>query len=139
MTRMAFLGFGLLIAAATGLYLLKDRVQEVERELRATRVAIQAEHGRIDRLRTEWAMLNQPGRLARLAAAHLDLVPAHPGQIVDIADIPFRTDLGLGKREWQVVLPSGAEVPLRFKPYRELAPLVQRIEAARRQAMRSSP
>lgn len=118
MTRISFFGFALLLLAATGLYLLKDRVQELERELRATRVAIQTEHGRLDRLRAEWAMLNQPGRLARLAEAHLDLQPAEPTQVVEIGDLPYRDELLLSGRAWLARLPSGADVPLRLKPPR---------------------
>jgi cell division protein FtsL len=113
----------LLIAllAACGLYLLKDRVQRLERELQDMQAAIATEKSALSRLRTEWAMLDQPGRIARLAAEHLDLRPAQPGQIVTIEDIPRRSDLELAKRRLTALLPSGGEVTLRLKPPERLA------------------
>jgi cell division protein FtsL len=113
----------LLIAllAACGLYLLKDRVQRLERELQDMQAAIATEKSALSRLRTEWAMLDQPGRIARLAAEHLDLRPAQPGQIVTVEDIPRRSDLELAKRRLTALLPSGGAVTLRLKPPERLA------------------
>lgn len=121
--RFGIAGLVLALLLAGGLYALKDQVLRIERELRHVRSAVTAERSALGRLRAEWAMLSQPGRLARLARAHLDLVPAHPGQIVDAAEIPFRADIALGRRSWPALLPSGGEVELRFKPY----PLLSRL------------
>lgn len=130
-------GLVLALFLAGGLYALKDRVQRIEGELRQVRAALTTERSALNRIRTEWAMLNQPGRLARLANAHLQLVPAHPGQIVKLSEIPFRTDVKLGQRSWQAVLPSGGEIELRFKP----PPALSRLAAgdAVRRATRSDP
>jgi cell division protein FtsL len=106
----------LALLAACGLYLLKDRVQREERELQRVQSAIAAERSALTRLRAEWALLNQPGRIARLARAHLALQPAQPGQIVAIEAIPLRTDLELDRLRLTAQLPSGGEVPLRLKP-----------------------
>lgn len=119
--RLALISLALALLAASGLYTLKDRVQRREAELRGLEVAIAAEHAALGRLRAEWAMLNQPGRVARLAAAYLELQPALPNQIVRIDDIPLRLDLELAKRRLTARLPSGAEVPLRLKPAERLA------------------
>lgn len=127
-------GLVLAVLLACGLYALKDQVQRVEGELRRAHAAVLAERGALDRLRTEWAMLNQPGRLARLAEAHLDLMPAHPGQIVRVTDLPFRADLALGGRSWPALLPSGGAVELRLKPYQPPARLSWPDGAAGRQA-----
>jgi hypothetical protein len=126
---------GLLVAliAASGLYVMKDRVNRLEDELRRHRALVAAEQGRLHRLRAEWAMLEQPGRLARLAADHLNLRPAHPAQIMTIADLPRRGDLELAPRDLRVVLPSGAEVDLRLKPPRRPAPIVSMAEALHRE------
>jgi hypothetical protein len=108
----------LLIAllAASGLYTLKDQVRRREGELRGLQVAIAAERAKLNRLRAEWALLDQPSRLARLAAVHLDLQPAQPGQIVRIIDVPLRAELELEQRSMIARLPSGGEIPLRLKP-----------------------
>lgn len=130
MSRLAFVGFAVALLAATGLYLLKDRVQRTERELRVVRAAIQSEQGRLDRLRAEWAMLNRPTRLADLAEAHLDLAPATPSDIVTIDDIPYRSELKLAARRWLAQLPSGAEAELRLKPATGVERLLQRAKVA---------
>lgn len=127
------------VIVACAVYALKDRVQRVEGELHRARAAIDAERVELDRLRTEWALLTQPGRLERLARSHLGLVPAQPGQIVRISDIPYRADLALSTRQWQVVLPSGADATLRFKPSPKLQPVAQRLGVAARHAMREAP
>lgn len=106
--------FALLVAG--GLYTLKLEVQHRERELRQLQVAIVDEHVALTRLRTDFAMLSRPNRMSRLAAAHLDLMPAEPKQIVAISDIPLRADLMLSQRLLRAILPSGVRVPLRLKP-----------------------
>jgi hypothetical protein len=115
------------VAAACALYLTKDTVRRLEGELRRLQAEFADERVALSRLRTEWAMLNQPGRLARLASAHLQLQPARPGQLVRVEDVPLRVDLEWADREMPAVLPSGAEVMLRFKP--EELSLVSRIAA----------
>lgn len=117
MTRAGLLALGLALVVATGVYLLKDRVQRSEGDLRRLRAAIQTERGRVDRLQTEWAVINQPGRLAALVRAHLDLQPLEPTRLVTIDDIPYRAELQLGGRSWTARLPSGADVALRLKPH----------------------
>jgi cell division protein FtsL len=108
----------LLIAllAASGLYTLKDQVRRREGELRGLQIAISAERAKLNRLRAEWALLDQPSRLARLAGAYLHMQPAQPGQIVRITDVPLRADLELDQRSLTALLPSGGEIPLRLKP-----------------------
>jgi hypothetical protein len=125
--KLGIVGLALALLAAAGLYTLKDQVQHRERELRGLHVAISAEQLALDRLRAEWAMLNQPGRIARLAAAYLELQPARPGQIVRVEAIPLRADLENGNRQLIARLPSGVDVPLRLKPAgRLIAPAVGR-------------
>jgi len=114
--KLGIVSLALALLAAFGLYTLKDQVQLRERELRGLHIAISAERLALNRLRAEWAMLNQPGRIARLAAAHLELQPARPGQIVRVEAIPLRADLAIGNRQLIARLPSGVDVPLRLKP-----------------------
>jgi cell division protein FtsL len=118
MTRsLGVLALLLALVAAFGVYALKDRVLRVEADLRRVQAAIRLERTELGRLRTEWAMLSQPGRLARLAQTHLELVPAQPGQITRIADLPLRAEVAQAGRQWPVLLPSGAEATLRLKPH----------------------
>jgi cell division protein FtsL len=131
-TRLALGGLAVALVAACGLYIMKDRVNRLEGELRRQQAMIAAEQSRLHRLRAEWATLEQPGRIARLAAAHLNLRPAYPTQIMTIADLPRRADLQVAERQLPALLPSGAEVVLRFKPRRLTLPLVSMAEASHR-------
>lgn len=115
--RIGIVGLLLALGLACSVYALKDRVQRLERQLESVRATIVAEQAVLERLGTEWAMLNQPSRIARLAEQHLNLVPAKPRQIMTIADIPRRSELLLARRSWQAELPSGGTATLRFKPH----------------------
>jgi cell division protein FtsL len=132
--RVGVLSLAIALLAAFGLFILKDQVQRREDELHGLQVAIAAERAALNRLRAEWAMLNQPSRIARLAADHLELQPAQPGQIVAIEAIPLRADLELGNRQLTAMLPSGVEVPLRLKPPQllSLPGLASRLAASAR-------
>ena len=114
--KLGLASLSIAVIAACALFAMKDQVRRLEGELRDLRATIADETVAIDRLETEWAFLNQPGRIARLAAAHVGLQPAQPGQIVRIDDIPLRSELELGSRSLQVLLPSGEAASLRLKP-----------------------
>jgi hypothetical protein len=131
--RLGWYGLLLALVAASGLYVIKDRVNRLEGELRRQRALVAAEQGKLHRLHAELAMLEQPGRLARLAADHLNLRPAHPAQIMTIADLPRQGELEREPRHVRVVLPSGAEVDLRLKPPQRPAPIVSMAEALHRE------
>jgi cell division protein FtsL len=127
--RVGMFGLILALALACGLYALKDQVQRLELTLLSVREAVLAEQMALERLQTEWATLNQPSRLARLAQEHLGLVPVEPNQIMAITDIPLRSQMLLSSRSWQTELASGSTVTLRFKPQSSAA-LAQVISAA---------
>lgn len=93
MLRLGLLSLTIAILAACGVYGLKNRVHDLERDLVRVERMTEKERIRIQRLRAEWATLSRPERLARLTEAHLELQPAVPTQIVGIADIPLRKDL----------------------------------------------
>jgi hypothetical protein len=131
--RLGLCGVLVALVAASGLYVIKDRVNRLEGELRRHRALVTTEQGRLHRLRAEWAMLEQPGRLARLAADHLNLRPAHPAQIMTIADLPHRGEIEPEQWDLRVVLPSGAEVDLRLKPPQRPSPIVSMAEALHRE------
>ncbi len=114
--KLGLASLSIAVLAACALFAMKDQVRRLEGELHDLRAAVRDEEDAIDRLETEWAVLNHPGRIARLAAAHVGLQPAQPGQIVRIDDIPLRSELELDSRSLQVLLPSGEATSLRLKP-----------------------
>lgn len=114
--KLGLASLSIAVLAACTLFAMKDQVRRLEGELHDLQEAVRDEGGAIARLKTEWAILNHPGRIARLAAAHVGLQPAQPGQIVQIDDVPLRRELALGSRSLQVVLPSGEATSLRLKP-----------------------
>ncbi len=79
-------------ALGAGLYLYqeKHRAQLLDRDI--TRTVKQAEqaHDRIGLLKAEWALLNEPERLAGLATQHLQLQPLQPTQFVRLDDLRSR-------------------------------------------------
>ena len=119
--KLGLVSLSIAVLAACALFAMKDQVRRLEGELDGLQAAVRAERVAIGRLNTEWAILNQPGRLARLAEAHVGLQPAKPGQIVRIGDIPLRSELELDGRSLQVVLPSGEATLLRLKPRARLS------------------
>ncbi|MEM8948539.1 MAG: hypothetical protein AAGA21_13090 [Pseudomonadota bacterium] len=94
MLKLGVVSLTIAIMAACGVYSLKNRVQMLQKELNSVERMIEKERIEIKRLEAEWATLSHPERLARLSATHLDLRPAEPRQIMDIADIPMRDGLG---------------------------------------------
>ena len=82
----------LLLAGASGLalYQAKHRAQLLDREIvRTLRATAQAEE-RVAALRAEWALLNEPERLAELAERHLGLRALAPHQFVAVGEIAAR-------------------------------------------------
>jgi cell division protein FtsL len=114
--KLGLVALSIAVIAACILFAMKDQVRRLEGDLDELREAVRAEQVALGRLKTEWAMLNQPGRIARLASTYVGLQPAQPSQIVRIDDIPMRADLELAGRSLQVVLPSGQGASLRLKP-----------------------
>jgi hypothetical protein len=84
-TFLAFIGSGLY------LYQVKHQAQLVDRRIRRAQDATEAAHARAQVLRAEYALLNDPDRLAELAAAYVtDLKPTQPGQWSSMAEIERR-------------------------------------------------
>ena len=74
--KLALGGLVIALLAACGLYVMKDRVNRLEGELRAPAgPGRRSSRASLHRLRAEWATLEQPARIARLAAEHLQSAP----------------------------------------------------------------
>jgi len=95
----------MLLAGGSGLYLYqaKHRAQMLDREIERTLRATDAARDRIGVLRGEWALLNEPERLAGLSRSHLGLKTLMPGQFVTAGE--------LGSRLPPVVVPGAVHVP----------------------------
>jgi hypothetical protein len=82
----------LIAAAGAGLYLYqeKHRAQMIDREINRIVHATEQTRDRTGMMRAEWALLNEPDRLAGLAQQHLTLQTMTPGQFVQLADLGAR-------------------------------------------------
>ncbi|MBV8091885.1 MAG: hypothetical protein JOY71_13990 [Acetobacteraceae bacterium] len=82
----------LLLAGGAGLYLyqVKHEVQLLDREIASIARAARQARERAEVLRAEWTLLNDPERLADLAARFLPLRPVQPGQFTTLADLDNR-------------------------------------------------
>jgi len=79
-----------LIAAASTVYKIKfDSTLQAERAAKL-RKELQRERNAIARLRAEWAKLDTPSRIQRLADRHLALEPVKPTQFDEFNDLPPR-------------------------------------------------
>lgn len=93
-----------LACTASGiLYQTSYRVQEQEERLSRLNRQIVAEQEAIQVLKAEWAYLNDPDRLEKLAAEHLVLQPTKAEQIVSLDQIPLKTPALVA----EAPLPSG--------------------------------
>lgn len=90
------------IIAMSGAALLRtsQSVQRAESEVADLKKSIERERQTIDVLQAEWAYLNSPYRLEKLALEHLHMVPSGAAFIVPDADmLPI-----------EEVIPSGVEI-----------------------------
>ncbi|MFT4792354.1 MAG: hypothetical protein ACJAVR_003241 [Paracoccaceae bacterium] len=86
------LALGLVAAVAVWAYRVNYRTLAALDRVETLRADIAAEHEAIDILRVEWAYLNAPARLSRLAAVHLPqlgLVPLSPEHFADSAMVAY--------------------------------------------------
>jgi cell division protein FtsL len=77
-------------AVALGLYQVKYEVQRLEEELHQVRNDIRQDRVALHVLEAEWAYLNRPERLERLASKHLDMGPAGAKQVAAVTALPPR-------------------------------------------------
>lgn len=82
----------LLLAAGSGLYLYqtKHRAEMLDTKIERALKQAAAARERVGLLRAEWALLNEPDRLSRLASQYLQLQPLTPSQFVSLADLGSR-------------------------------------------------
>ena len=83
----------LTVAVGVSMFLLKYKVQASEEELIAKQEQIARDHGALRVLEAEWAYFNDPERLRRLSAEHLEFVSPSPNHVKTIAALPYREGL----------------------------------------------
>jgi len=83
------LWIGLSAIVLIALLLVNYQVKSLENELAALERQALAQQEDIHVLNAEWSFLNRPGRLARLAERHLDLMPVAPAQMINFAAEPL--------------------------------------------------
>jgi hypothetical protein len=84
---------GAMIVAAAITYDLKYNAESAANRVARLQSDIAKERGKIQALKAEWSMLDQPARLQALVEAHADyfkLAPFNPDQLATVADIPMR-------------------------------------------------
>ncbi len=93
MTRLGFaLSMIAVVATAAWAYHVNYRTKTALGQVDRLRSQIAVEREAVEVLRVEWAYLNAPDRLARLAAQHNDqlgLEPMGPQHFDEVAAIPF--------------------------------------------------
>ncbi len=80
--------FVLAVAAGTALFHTSQDVQNILDETVLVEQATAEERESLRVLKAEWAYLNQPERLERLAAEHLELAPMTGGQLANLDRVP---------------------------------------------------
>lgn len=78
-----------LTAVIFATFIMKNRVQDLEKELSRINKTISEDLKTIHILKAEWSHLNNPERLRNLAEKHSDLNPVKAEQIISYASLPF--------------------------------------------------
>lgn len=81
-------------ALSMGLYLVKYTVQDVQRNVVELKADLGQEKESLHLLNAEWAYLNRPDRLQKLADRHLDMIPLDSRQIEEISVLPAAATVG---------------------------------------------
>lgn len=90
-TKMAalFLWIALPCLLGFGSMIMKNQVQNLEKQLNIINTNIREDIKTIHILKAEWSHLNNPSRLKKLASKHISLNPLQPEQIINYSELPF--------------------------------------------------
>lgn len=78
-----------LTAVVFATFIMKNQVQDLEKELTRINQSITNDIKTIHILKAEWSHLNNPERLRTLAQKHINLNPVKAEQIINYASLPF--------------------------------------------------
>ncbi len=88
-TATLTLWFCLTCLVGFGMFVMKNKVQSLEKELAQINETIKDDVKTIHVLNAEWSHLNSPERLRELAAKHIALNPVQAEQIINYSALPF--------------------------------------------------
>ena len=80
----------LVVAMATGMFVIKNEVISLERELADINAQIVADQKELHVLKAEWTHLNNPDRIRTLSERYAGLKPLRAEQIISFSAIPFK-------------------------------------------------
>ncbi|MCB1971227.1 MAG: hypothetical protein H6851_09310 [Geminicoccaceae bacterium] len=115
MTRQIASLLMLTLLVAAGVFHLKYSVVRLNSELTLLDADIEEARWQISTLEADWAYLTRPERLSMLAG-QIGMHPASVGRIIQVEQIGRMKQLELARRPIPIILPSGGEAALRFKP-----------------------
>ena len=72
-----------------GMFVMKNKVKKIKKELAQINRNIQDDVKTIHVLNAEWSHLNNPSRLRQLASKHISLNPVQAEQIINYSALPF--------------------------------------------------
>lgn len=78
--------------------IMKNKVQELEKELNTINSNIKEDIKTIHVLKAEWSHLNNPSRLRELAYKHISLNPVQAEQIINYSALPFNYEGGESRK-----------------------------------------
>ncbi len=94
----ASLSISLIFLLAFSSLIMKNKVQELEKELNAINRDIQEDIKSIHVLKAEWSHLNNPSRLRKLASKHISLNQIQAEQIINYSALPFQYENGESRK-----------------------------------------
>ena len=77
-----------------GMFVMKNQVQNLEKELASINRNIEEDVKTIHILKAEWSHLNNPSRLRALATKHISLDQLKAEQIINYSALPFDYEQG---------------------------------------------
>lgn len=121
-------------AFGAGLYLYqsKHQAQVLDREIMRTIKQTEVTRDRTGMLKAEWALLNEPDRLAELAKAHTSLQTLKPTQFVALADLGARLPAPVAQHQEKLPLEAEPEEPI-AAPVAQAAPAPTPVAKAARE------
>lgn len=80
----------LVVAVAAGMFIIKNEVVSLEKELAEINAQILTDQKEIHVLKAEWTHLNDPDRVRDLGERYANLKPLRAEQIISFSAIPFK-------------------------------------------------
>ncbi|MGN0905313.1 MAG: hypothetical protein ACI4PW_09175 [Alphaproteobacteria bacterium] len=75
---------------ATGMFIIKNRVIDLESDLERINAQIREDQKALHVLKAEWTYLNDPARIRTLSSRHANMKPLRGEQIISFSAIPFK-------------------------------------------------